>query len=171
MQKVTLSDAKKFHDQFYGANYGVFAVVGPVDAAAMQKTGGGAARRLEHAEGVQAARRAVQEGRSPINEKIETPGQGEREFLAGERFQLSQNDPDYPAIVLAELHVRRADHVAHLGSHPQSRRPELRRQRAHRRCRPKGDAAMLSGTVSLNPGESARRSKPASWTSSKKVYD
>ncbi len=36
LKKVTLDDAKKFHDQFYGANYGVFAVVGPVDPKAVQ---------------------------------------------------------------------------------------------------------------------------------------
>jgi zinc protease len=30
LKKVALDDVKKFHDQFYGANYGVFAVVGPV---------------------------------------------------------------------------------------------------------------------------------------------
>src|ERR1035441_1115858 len=37
LKKVALDDVKKFHDQFYGANYGVFAVVGPVDQAAVQK--------------------------------------------------------------------------------------------------------------------------------------
>jgi zinc protease len=40
VQKATLDDARKFHDQFYGANYSVFAVVGPVDAAAVQKAAG-----------------------------------------------------------------------------------------------------------------------------------
>src|SRR5262249_29471169 len=30
IQKATVDDAKRFHDQFYGANFGVFAVVGPV---------------------------------------------------------------------------------------------------------------------------------------------
>ncbi len=33
LKKLTYADVKKFHDQFYGANFGVFAVVGPVDAA------------------------------------------------------------------------------------------------------------------------------------------
>ena len=37
----------------------------------------------------------------PINVKIETPDKANAVFLAGERFQLSQNDPDYAAIVLA----------------------------------------------------------------------
>ena len=38
LKKVTLADARKFHDEFYGANFGVFAVVGPVDQAAVQKS-------------------------------------------------------------------------------------------------------------------------------------
>ncbi|HLQ78280.1 MAG TPA: insulinase family protein, partial [Terriglobia bacterium] len=30
IRKATLDEAKRFHDQFYGANFGIFAVVGPV---------------------------------------------------------------------------------------------------------------------------------------------
>ena len=37
LKQVTLERVQKFHDQFYGANFGVFAVVGPVDAAALKK--------------------------------------------------------------------------------------------------------------------------------------
>ena len=37
LRNVTLTAARAFHDQFYGANYGVFAVVGPVQAADVQK--------------------------------------------------------------------------------------------------------------------------------------
>ncbi len=62
LQKVTLDDARKFHDQFYGANHGVFAVVGPVDAAEIQKTVASLLGGVEHREGIQAARHAVQEG-------------------------------------------------------------------------------------------------------------
>ncbi len=40
LQKLTIADVKKFHDQFYGANFGVLAVVGPVDAADVQKQRG-----------------------------------------------------------------------------------------------------------------------------------
>src|SRR4029079_4759022 len=37
LKQVTLADVRKFHDQYYGTNYGVFAVVGPVESAAVQK--------------------------------------------------------------------------------------------------------------------------------------
>ena len=38
MQKITVEDVKKFHDQFYGASHGVFAILGPFDEAAVLKT-------------------------------------------------------------------------------------------------------------------------------------
>src|SRR4029453_14522903 len=37
LDKVTLDQARAFHDQFYGASYGVVAVVGPVEPAEVQK--------------------------------------------------------------------------------------------------------------------------------------
>ena len=40
LEKVTLDDVRKFHDQFYGANYGVFAVVGPLQASDVEKIAG-----------------------------------------------------------------------------------------------------------------------------------
>ena len=38
MQKLTLDDVKKFHDQFFGASHGVFAILGPFDQAQVSKT-------------------------------------------------------------------------------------------------------------------------------------
>ena len=74
---------------------------------------------------------------APINEKIETPDKanaavpGRRAVPAvAERSRLPGDRP-------GQLHVRRADHLAHLRSHPQSRGPELRRQRADHRARRK----------------------------------
>src|SRR5262249_28043893 len=37
MKTLTLADVRKFHDQFYGANYGVLTVIGPADADAVKK--------------------------------------------------------------------------------------------------------------------------------------
>ena len=88
---------------------------------------------------VQAARHAVQEGGADQREDRDA-GQGECAVpgrravpAVAERSRLSGDGA-------GQLHVRRADHLAHFRSHPQSRRPELRRERAHhgsrgRRCR------------------------------------
>ena len=62
LKKLTYADVKKFHDQFHGANCGVFAVVGPVDAVRDSEGGGRVVRRLEHFHDLSAAStRRVQE--------------------------------------------------------------------------------------------------------------
>src|SRR4029078_3855834 len=81
---------------------------------------------------------------------IETPDKANAVFLAGQRFKLSQNDPDYAAIVLASymfgetLTSRISDRI---------RNGEGLSYGANARLTvpAEGDAAMLSGTVSLNP--------------------
>ena len=78
-----------------------FAVVGPVNAGRHPEGRGGCCsargtRRRPTSRWSRRSRRCA-----PINEKIETPDKANAEFLAGERFQMSQNDPDYPAMVLA----------------------------------------------------------------------
>ena len=97
--------------------------------ADVQKAAADAARRLEYDQGLQAARHAVQEGGADQREDRDAR-QGQRAVHGGravpdvaERSRLSGDRP-------GQLHVRRADHVAHLRSHSQSRRPELRRERA-----------------------------------------
>jgi len=97
---VTIEDARKFHDQFYGANYGVMAVVGPVDAADIQKA---AAELLGNWNTAKAYKPLVTPFKkvAPINDKIETPDKANADFIVSERFKLSQNDADYPAMVLA----------------------------------------------------------------------
>jgi len=100
MRAVTLADVRKFHDQFYGASHGVFAAVGPFDQAEIQKTiqeslgswtASGPYRRLSGSYKKAAA----------INEKIEAPDKANAQFEAGLRIAMSQDDPDYPAMVLA----------------------------------------------------------------------
>src|SRR5262249_42313939 len=100
MKKVTLQDMRPFHDQFYGANYGVFAVVGPVDQKAIQTT----AEELFAKWNTPMAYKSIVASyhtAAPVNLKIETPDKANAQFEAGVRLQLSENDPDYPAMVLA----------------------------------------------------------------------
>ena len=100
MRGVTLADVRRFHDQFYGASHGVFAIVGPFDQAAVQKTiqeslgswtTAGPYRRLA----------GSYKATDAINEKIEAPDKANAQFEAGLRIAMSQDDPDYPAMVLA----------------------------------------------------------------------
>jgi len=168
LQKVTLDDARRFHDQFYGANYGVFAVVGPVAAADVQKV---AAELFGTWNTTKSYKPLVTPFKkvAPINEKIETPDKANAEFLAGERFQLSQNDPDYPAMVLSS-YMFGEPITSRISDRIRNREGLSYGANARITVPAEGDAAMLSGTVSLNPGVGPK--VEASFMDElKKVYD
>jgi zinc protease len=149
LQKVTLDDARRFHEQFYGANHGVFAVVGPVDPAEIQKA---VATLLAGWNTAKAYKPLIVPFKNvpPINEKIETPDKANAEFLAGERFQLSQNDPDYPAMVLAS-YMFGEPITSRISDRIRNREGLSYGANARITVPTEGDSAMLSGTVSLNP--------------------
>ncbi len=100
MQKLTLDDVRKFHDEFYGASHGVFAILGPFDQAAVLKTAAellGSWTRPGPYQRLTGAYKSA----TAINEKIEAPDKANAQFEAGLRIPMSQDDPDYPAMVLA----------------------------------------------------------------------
>ena len=150
LQKTSLDQARRFHDQFYGANYGVFAVVGPVNPADIQKA---AATLFGSWNTTKAYKPLVAPFKKvgPINEKIETPDKANAQFLAGERFQLSQNDPDYPAILMAS-YLFGEPITSRISDRIRNREGLSYGANARLTVPAEGDAAMLSGTVSLNPG-------------------
>jgi zinc protease len=150
MQKLTLDDVKRFHDQFYGANFGVFSVVGPVTPADMQKL---SAELLGSWNTTKAYKPLITPFKKmlAINDKIEAPDKANAEFLAGERFQLSQNDPDYPAIVLAS-YMFGEPITSHIADRIRNREGLSYGANARITVPTEGDAATLTGTVSLNPG-------------------
>jgi zinc protease len=150
LQKTTLDDAKRFHDQFYGTNYGVFAVVGPVTPADIQKI---AADLLGTWNTAKAYKPLITPFKKmpAINEKIETPDKANAQFLAGQRFQMSQNDPDYPAIVLAS-YMFGEPITSHISDRIRNREGLSYGANARMTVPAEGDSALLTGTVSLNPG-------------------
>jgi len=100
MQKVTLDDAKKFYRDFVGASNAEVSVVGDFDAPAIKalteelfgswKSPGAFERVTDPYQKIAAASRT-----------IETPDKQNALFTAGIRLNLSNNDADYPAMVLA----------------------------------------------------------------------
>jgi zinc protease len=149
LKKVTLDDVKKFHDQFYGANYGVVAVVGPVEQPAMAKMAGdllGAWNTTMAYKPIVAPFKLA----AAINKKIETPDKANAQFEAGLRFQLSENDPDYPAMVLAG-YMFGGPITSHVSDRIRNREGLSYGANARITVPVEGDSAMLSGTVSLNP--------------------
>jgi len=149
VEKVTLADVRKFHDDFYGANYGVMAVVGPVTAAEIQKAAGDLLGSWNTPKAYKPLIVPFQSA-GAMNRKIETPDKANAEFLGGERFRMSQNDPDYPAIVLASYMF--GEPITSRVSNRIRNREGLSYGANARIAVPnEGDSAMLSVTVSLNP--------------------
>src|ERR1035437_4478930 len=149
MKKVALDDVKKFHDQFYGANYGVFAVVGPVDQAAVQK----AAAELLGNWNTSMAYKPMAAGYkkvAPIHQKIETPDKANAQFEAGVRFRMSEDDPDYPAMLLAG-YMFGGPITSRVSDRIRNREGLSYGANARVAIPAEGDSALLSGTVSLNP--------------------
>jgi zinc protease len=149
MKKLTLADVRKFHDQFYGANYGVLAVVGPVEMAAVQKA---AAELLGNWNTPMAYKPIVARYKKvePLNRKIETPDKANAQFEAGVRMQLSETDPDYPAMLLAG-YMFGGPITSRVSDRIRNREGLSYGANARVAVPAEGDAAMLSGTVSLNP--------------------
>jgi zinc protease len=154
MRKVTLADVKKFHDQFYGASHGVVGMLGPFDQAAIQKTlqetlgswtVSGPYRRLT----------AAYKKADPINQKIEAPDKANAQFNAALRIPMSQDDPDYPAMVLANQM---------LGGAITARVPDRIRNReglsysvsTSFTAPAEGNAAMFSASAISNPANSPK---------------
>ena len=149
MKAVTLDDVKKFHSQFYGANYGVFAVVGPVDAKATEAAAEQLLGNWNTAMAYQpivARYMAV----TAINRKIETPDKANAQFEAGLRMKLSQTDPDYPAMVLAG-YMFGGPITSHISDRIRNREGLSYGANARIAVPLEGDSSLLSGTVSLNP--------------------
>jgi zinc protease len=149
VEKVTLDDVKKFHDRFYGASNGVFAAVGPLKAAEVQSLAAGLLgdwnsamqyRRLE----------SKYKKAEPINRKIETPDKANAQFETGVRFQMSENDPDYAAMLLAG-YMFGGPITSHVSDRIRNREGLSYGANARVTIPAEGDAAMLSATVSLNP--------------------
>jgi zinc protease len=149
LKKVKIEDVRKFHDQFYGANYGVLAVVGPADQAAIQKA---AADLLGGWNTAMAYKQTVAHYKKTeaINEKIETPDKANAQFEAGLRFAMAESDPDYPAMLVAG-YMFGGPITSHISDRIRNREGLSYGANARVAIPNEGDAAELSGTVSLNP--------------------
>ncbi len=149
MKTVTVDDAKKFHDQFYGADFGVFAVVGPVDVNAIKAVAaellGSWNTPMKYTPIVAQFKLAA-----PMNQKIETPDKANAQFEAGVRLKLAQTDPDYPAMELAG-YMFGVPITSHISDRIRNREGLSYGANARVTVPAEGDDALLSGTVSLNP--------------------
>jgi zinc protease len=149
IKKLTLDDVKKFHDQFYGASFGVLAVVGPVEAAEVQKIAapllGDWKTSMTFAR-IDAKYKKV----DAINLKIETSDKANAQFESGVRFKMAETDPDYPAMLLAG-YMFGGPITSHVSDRIRNREGLSYGANARVMIPADGDSSMLSATVSLNP--------------------
>ncbi|HTW65547.1 MAG TPA: pitrilysin family protein [Bryobacteraceae bacterium] len=98
--KVTLEDIKHFHSQFYGASHGELVIVGQFDPQAASKT---AAELFGNWPSPAPYKRITEdfEKTTPVNLRIDTPDKQNAMFMAALHLPMSDTDPDYPAMVMA----------------------------------------------------------------------
>jgi zinc protease len=100
VNKVSLDEVRKFHSRFYAASHGDIVVVGQFKEAEVRA----AAAELLGSWSAGAPYEPIAtsyQKTTAVNLKIETPDKQNATFLAALAFAMSDADPDYPALVLA----------------------------------------------------------------------
>lgn len=102
LEATTLEDVRAFYDRFYGAGAGDAAIVGAMDRERVEAI-------LEATFGSWEADVAFQRIAGPYRDvgpsevEIETPDKANAFYLAGTHVNVRDDDPDYPALVLANF--------------------------------------------------------------------
>jgi zinc protease len=100
LKSITLDDVRRFHEQFYGASAGEIVVVGQFDAAAARKLTADLFGNWKSPSGYQRVVTPYKRT-EPGSVKIETPDKQNATLLAGMQIRISDEDPDYAAMELA----------------------------------------------------------------------
>uniref|UniRef100_Q027T3 Peptidase M16 domain protein n=1 Tax=Solibacter usitatus (strain Ellin6076) TaxID=234267 RepID=Q027T3_SOLUE len=100
LKKVTLDDVKKFHQQFYGASVGEFAVSGQFNPAEISKLATDLFGNWK-SPGSYTRLTANFHKVDPTDKKILTPDKQNAFFITGQTVKMSDDDPDYPAMIMA----------------------------------------------------------------------
>jgi zinc protease len=101
LKKVTLDEVKAFHKQFYGASNAIVVVSGELPPTEVQKLVAPLLAGWKSPSPYTRIDSTFQKSTTPINLKIETPDKQNAQFEAGMNFALTDSDPDYPALLLA----------------------------------------------------------------------
>src|SRR5262249_32012469 len=100
LKKVTIDDVRKFYQQFYGASVGEISVSGQFNAAEIGKLTGELFGNWT-SPGSYTRVTSMYQKVTASDKNIETPDKQNAFFLAGENLKLNDEDPDYPALVMA----------------------------------------------------------------------
>jgi zinc protease len=100
LKKVTLDDVKKFHHDFYGASVGEIAISGQFNTPEISKLATELFGNWK-SPGPYTRITNMYKKIDPTDKKIETPDKQNSFFIAGEMVKINDEDPDYPAVVMA----------------------------------------------------------------------
>ena len=154
LKRVTLDDVRKFHAEFYGASHGVLVVLGQFEKDAVRQVATETLagwNSVAHYDQLPSRYKKA----DSINLKIETPDKENAQFEAGMRVQMSEDDGNYPAMVLANYmfggsiaarmpnRIRNVEGLSY-GASSRFTVPE------------DGDAAMFAATISSNPSNTPK---------------
>ncbi len=112
---LTLDDIKTFYKSFLGASAGELAVVGDFDAKALTAQ---ATKLFGDWKSTSAFTRIprLYQDIAPVNQSFETPDKANALFLAGFNLALRDDDPSYPALVIANSILGGGGLYSRLGS-------------------------------------------------------
>jgi zinc protease len=102
IKTVTLDQVKKFYKEFYGASAATLSIVGDFDAAETKRLVTdifGPWKSPATFKRMEAKLFPVQ----TLNEAIETPDKANAFFVANYQFEMRDDNPDYPALVLGNF--------------------------------------------------------------------
>ncbi|HXT20064.1 MAG TPA: pitrilysin family protein, partial [Thermoanaerobaculia bacterium] len=102
VRATKVADLRSFHTDFYGASAAQLAVVGDFDPAAVEALAGELFGGWKSAKAFTRVSRPVREG-APLAVALEIPDKESAVFAAGQSLRLKDDDPDYPALVLANF--------------------------------------------------------------------
>jgi zinc protease len=100
LQKVTLEEVRSFHQQFYGASEGELVIIGQFDPAGIESLANELFGAWKSAAPYQRLAEKYHKVEA-LNSVIETPDKANALFLGGLNFKMTDDDPDYAALVLA----------------------------------------------------------------------
>ncbi len=104
LKKVTLEDAKKFYQDFYGASNAEFVIIGDFDPAEVQKLAGDLFGDWKSPKPYKTVTRTWQK-LTPVERSTEAPDKTDANFTMISTMAMTQEDPDYLPMVLADLMI------------------------------------------------------------------
>jgi zinc protease len=99
-RSITVDQLKKFHTDFYGASNAELAAVGdfdPEDAPRVANAQFGTWKSPKPYAQVKNPYRTI----APVNRSFETPDKANAQFMAGMRINITDEHPDYPALLFS----------------------------------------------------------------------